>query len=129
MNRFVVPCLAAGVLLVAGCTKQSGWEYETVSGPNDRVLNDPIAQGWEPVGMSVTGDGQRWFVLKRQIASTHPINWQYKTVISKNGDGALDAPENQGWAVVGTSEMPDGSKWLLLRKPATPGKAVVSSAK
>jgi hypothetical protein len=129
MNRFVVPCLAAGVLILAGCTKENGWEYETVSGPNDRVLNDPIAQGWEPIGISTTRDGQRWFILKRQIASPHPVNWQYKTVISKNGDAVLDTPENQGWSLVGTSEMPDGSKWFLLRQAAAPQKAVVSSTK
>jgi DNA-binding beta-propeller fold protein YncE len=120
MKRFAALLLAVGVLSLAGCTRGSaGWDYETVSGPNDRVLNDPISQGWEPIGISVTHDGTKWFVLKRQKATTHPVNWQYKTVTSTNGEEVLNTPSNQGWEVVGVTASGNGSQLFLLKKAKT----------
>jgi hypothetical protein len=128
MNKFIAPILAAGVLALAGCTQGGmGWEYQTISGPNDRVLGGPVAQGWEPVGISVARDGTKWFLLKRQKAATHPIDYQYKTVASTNGQEILDAPANQGWDVVGVATGADGSQWFLLKKVQTQVKVSLAN--
>lgn len=120
MKRSVAILFAAGALLLAGCAKPGvEWQYQTVSGPNDQVLGHPISEGWEPVGISVSRDGTRWFLLKKQKASDRPVNYQYKTVVSKNGQQILDAPANQGWDIVGVTTDADGSEWFLLKKAKT----------
>ena len=128
MNKFMVPLLAAGVLALAGCSQTSmSWEYRTVSGQSDRVLGGPVAQGWQPVGISVTRDGTRWFLLKKQKTDGQPVDYQYKTVVSSNGQEILDAPANQGWDVVGVATAADGNEWFLLKKTKVPVR--VSSAR
>jgi plastocyanin domain-containing protein len=118
MKKSVGVLLVAGVLVFAGCAARQNWEYETISGTTDRVLNQPVAEGWDPIGICVTPDGQKWFILKRQKSVTRPSNWQYKTVIS-HSDGVLDNPTNQGWNVIGYCQTADSDKWFLLKKPKT----------
>ena len=74
--------------------------------------------GWQPIGICVTPDGQRWFLLKRQKELAHPGDWQYKTVIGRTDD-VLDNPTNQGWNVIGYAMTADNEKWYLLKKPKT----------
>lgn len=40
-------------------------DYKTVSSTSDEILNTPAAQGWIPVSMSVTPDGNKWFLSKK----------------------------------------------------------------
>jgi hypothetical protein len=118
MKKTVAISLAAAVLALAGCVRQQGnWEYETISGPNDKVLEEPSSEGWDPVGISINSDGTRWFVLKRQKGVEHIVGkWQYKTVIGQD-DTILNDPTNQGWSTIGVTDAGNGSKWFLLKKP------------
>jgi len=118
MKKSVGLLLLASALALAGCTARQGWEYETVSGANDKVLADPVADGWQPVGICITPDGQKWFLLKRGKEVTRPGNWQYKTVIGRTDD-VLDEPTNQGWNVIGTAQTANSETWYLLRKSKT----------
>ena len=107
-----------GVLALAGCAARQGWEYKTISGANDKVLSDPVADGWQPIGLCITPDGQRWFLLKRQKELARPGNWQYKTVIGRT-DEVLDNPTNQGWNVIGFALTAGNENWYLLKKSKT----------
>ncbi len=111
--------LTANDLTVAGSMNHPAgahWEYKTISGKNDEILTAPAAQGWTPVNISVTPDGNRWFLLKRPKGEAPRDRWEYKTVSSSMGDEVLNTPMVQGWSVVGFSVTPDGNQWFLLKK-------------
>ena len=114
MKKLVTLLLATGVLVLAGCcTTQptAQWEYKTVASTSDEVLNTPLAEGWTPVGLSVTQENNKWFLLKRPKPNYHPSHWEYKTV-SSTSDEVLNTPTAQGWTVVSfcvTSETINGS--------------------
>ena len=117
MKRTIALLLAAGALALAGCSTSrhaSRWEYRTVSSTSDEVLNTPVAEGWAPVGLSVTPEGNKWFLLKREKPTYHAGKWEYKTV-SSTSDEILNTPLAQGWRVVSFSVTPTGNKWFLLK--------------
>jgi hypothetical protein len=118
MKESVGILFASGVLTFGGCNapQHVDWEYETVAGTSDKVLQAPAVDGWEAIGISVTADGQKQFLLKRPKEAKVLAKWQFKTVIGRN-DGILNSPTNQGWEIVGFSEMADSNKWYLLKKP------------
>jgi hypothetical protein len=120
MKESVGALFFSGILAFGGCTSQKGnWEYETVSGTSARVLQAPAASGWTPVGVCITSDGQKRFLLKRQKnIKAFSSDWQFKTVAGRD-DKILSTPDNKGWEVVGFSETPDSNKWFLLKKPKT----------
>ncbi len=120
MKESVGILLASGILTFGGCNapQKVDWEYETVAGANDKVLQGPVSDGWEAIGICVTPDGQKQFLLKRPKEAKAPAKWQFKTVIGKD-DRILNNPTNQGWEVVGSSEMANSNKWYLLKKPKT----------
>lgn len=120
MKESVGILLASGILAYGGCNapQKVSWEYETVAGKSDKVLQAPAQDGWVAIGISVTPDSQKMFLLKRQKGVTNPGKWQFKTVIGPN-DHILMNQTNQGWELVGVSHMPDNINWYLLKKPKT----------
>jgi hypothetical protein len=120
MKESVGILFASGILTFGGCHSQTPvtWEYETVAGKNDKVLQATAEDGWVAIGICVTPDGQKMFLLKRQKGVTAAGKWQYKTVIGRN-DNILTNSANEGWEVVGISDISDGNKWFLLKKPRT----------
>ncbi|HTR40024.1 MAG TPA: hypothetical protein VMH87_00220 [Pseudomonadales bacterium] len=120
MKESVGIFLASGLLTFGGCHSQTPvtWEYESVTGKNDTVLQAPAAEGWVAIGVSVAPDGQKTFLLRRQKGVTIAGKWQYKTVVGHN-DNILTNSANEGWEVVGISDLSDGNKSFLLKKPKT----------
>lgn len=118
MKESVGVLLASGVLAFGGCTAQkANWEYETIAGANATALRAPVADGWEPIGICVTPDGQKLFLLKRQKdVKSASGNWQFKTVAGRD-EKILNSHDNQGWEVVGFSVAADSNRWFLLKKP------------
>ncbi|MGA9779754.1 MAG: hypothetical protein WBS33_15945, partial [Verrucomicrobiia bacterium] len=111
------------LLALAGCSTTqhaAKWDYKTVSSTSDEILNTPVAQGWIPVGISVTPDGNKWFLLKRAKTDYHASRWEYKTV-SSTSDEILNTPMAQGWSVVSFCVTANGDKWFLLRHPKAQG--------
>jgi hypothetical protein len=116
MRKSVAILFAAGAIALAGCSKTGDqWQYETIPGKNDEVLKAPMAEGWEPIGITVGADGQKWFSLKRSTTNPTSHQWQYKSVSGKN-DGVVADSLAAGWTIVGTTVLPDGNKWFLLKK-------------
>jgi hypothetical protein len=120
MKESVGVLIASGLLTFGGCHSQTPvtWEYETVAGRNDKVLQAPATEGWVAIGICVTPDGQKMFLLKRQKGVTKAAKWDFKTVIGRS-DNILTNSANQGWEVVGISAVAGGHKWFLLKKPKT----------
>jgi hypothetical protein len=118
-KKSIALLIAASGLFLAGCSTTTShalkWDYKTVSSPSDEILNTPVAQGWSPVSISVTPDGNKWFLLKRPTTTYHASKWEYKTV-SSTSDEILNTPVAQGWSVVSFSVTADGNKWFLLKK-------------
>ena len=117
MKRYLILLSVVGALALAGCSQGPQWQYETISGTSDRALQAPITQGWEPIGLSVNSNGQRYFILKKSRLNVPQVNCDYKTVSGRNDD-VLAGSLAQGWTVAGSSVLPDGNKWFLLKKPA-----------
>jgi hypothetical protein len=120
MKESVGVLLFSTILAFGGCNtaQKADWEYETIAGTNDKVLRVPVSEGWDPIGICVTPDGQKLFLLKRQKDVKAQGNWQFKTVVGRD-DKILNNPANQGWELVGVSQMPDSNRWFLLKKPKT----------
>ena len=119
MKQFISIIFVASTVVLAGCSTTqhaSKWEYQTVSSTSDEVLNTPVAQGWRPVGISVTPDGNKWFLLKREKPVYHASKWEYETV-SSTSDEILNTPLARGWSVVSFCVTPNGNKWFLLKHP------------
>jgi hypothetical protein len=119
MKKSIALIFAVGALALGGCFSTwhgSKWEYKTVSSTSDEILNTPVAEGWRPVGISVTPDGNKWFLLKRTKPDYHANNWEYETV-SSTSDEVLNTPLARGWSVVSFCVTPNGSKWFLLKHP------------
>jgi hypothetical protein len=70
------------------------------------------------IGICVTPDGQKMFLLKRQKGVPVQGKWQYKTVVGRN-DQVLTNSANAGWDLVGVSATADNNNWYLLKKPKT----------
>jgi hypothetical protein len=120
MKKLAVVSFICGILALSGCTDRKGpvAQYKTVSGANDRVLNSSIAEGWAPIGISVSADGTKYYLLKKTREKDASIPWQYKTVSGKD-DGVTNTSVAQGWQITGSYVTGDGTKWFLLKKPKT----------
>ncbi len=119
MKTFLALLVTTSALVLAGCSTArptAQWEYKTVASTSDEILNTPVDQGWTPISLSVTPDGNKWFLLKRPRPDYPTAHWQYKTVASTS-DEILNTPIAQGWTVVSFSVTADGNKWFLLKKP------------
>lgn len=44
------------------------WDFKTVAGRDNKILNNPANKGWEVVGISETSDSNKWFLLKKPKA-------------------------------------------------------------
>lgn len=119
MKKIFLLTFVACAFVLAGCSttqNASKWEYMTVSSTSDEVLNTPVSQGWRPVSLSVTPDGNKWFLLKRTKPDYQAGKWEYETV-SSTSDEILNTPLARGWSVVSFSVTPNGTKWFLLKHP------------
>jgi hypothetical protein len=116
LKKIISVLLAAGILTLSSCSTQraSKWEFRTVSSTSDKVLDAPVAQGWLPVAISVSSNGNRWFLLMRRTPHYHTGKWDYETISSKT-DEILNTPVAQGWIVVSFCVTPDGTEWFLLK--------------